>query len=139
MITRRKFMKLLTGGLVGMVFVSKSLVGKVKIKQGIIDEEEDIRLIKASEIISDGLTASDIKVETINRTEHNIVDDVGKWHHFVYHRVGNVEKVYIDGEVDEIMTVFDISSSLENCEIKNYHRNQVGVIVEEEFWFRRKV
>ena len=74
-ITRRKFMGLVAGGLVGTVFASKGLISEVKIKREIINEE-DIHLIKASEIVSDGLKASNIKVETISRMEYNVVDDL---------------------------------------------------------------
>jgi len=56
------------------------------------------------------------------------------WHHFVCNRVGDIEEMYIDGKkVDDIAV-----SSLIHC-ILNFRREQVGVLVEEEFWFRRKV
>ena len=112
-----------TGGKTGLPYIdSKDVPPMPKVKPPRLDDEEKI---------------SDILFSTIKNGKITFTA-LAQWHHFVYHRVGNVEKVYIDGEVDEIMTVFDISSSLANCEIKNYHRNQVGVIVEEEFWFKGK-
>jgi len=56
---------------------------------------------------------------------------IGKWHHFVYQRVGDVEEIYLDGKKVTSIVVN------ENYEILKYRREQVGVIVDEEFWFRK--
>jgi hypothetical protein len=58
--------------------------------------------------------------------------DSGKWHHFIYTRVGDKEEMYLDGKkVTSI--VFD-----EGYDIKNFCITVVGDVSQEEFWFRRK-
>jgi len=56
------------------------------------------------------------------------------WHHCVYNKVGSVEEMYIDGK-----EILPLVISTEDCDIMNFRRTQVNLLVEEEFWFRRKV
>ncbi len=59
--------------------------------------------------------------------------DFNIWGHFVCNKVGVIEEIFVD---DKKVFSFVISSVV--YDIKNYRREQIGSIVKEEFWFRKK-
>jgi len=67
-----------------------------------------------------------------SKSRDDVISD-GEWHHFFYNKVGDVEEMYLDGKK---MTSVSIDM---DCEILQYRREQCGVVVEEEFWFRNRI
>lgn len=132
---RRQFIK---KAIAGLAFVGVSLKSSfLKANEAITLEEQNLQKQFGTKSIR--LDGTDNYIE-VSEEDVRLPEDFVKglkynhWHHFVYNRVGNLEEVCIDGEIDEIMVLDDFS----DCEIKNYRRVQVGILIEEEFWFRNK-
>jgi len=134
---RRQFVKKIIGFVIGLVSGStvykglphidpKDVPPMPKVKPPRLFGTKSMSLVGVDDYIE--VSEEDVELQG----DFTIIPNV--WHHCVYNRVGSVEEMYIDGK-----EILPLVISTEDCDIMNFRRTQVNLLVEEEFWFRRKV